>query len=80
VVQIAADVLCELRGAWTGRGKWLPRRVREADPDAGGALLDGWLMLARKGDAAPLLHCVRALLDEAGGPLREGFRRRAPQQ
>jgi predicted nucleotidyltransferase len=80
VVQLAGDLLCELRGGWTGRGKWLPRRLLEADPEAGGALLDAWLTLARGADAEPLLHCVRTLLTEAGGPLREGFRRSAPQR
>ena len=78
VVQKAADLLCELRGAWTGRGKWLPRRVRQADAELGHALMDSWLTLARSGDAAPLLAIVGAIINEAGGPLREGFRRTAP--
>jgi predicted nucleotidyltransferase len=78
VGEIAASLLCELRGAWTARGKWLPRRVHEADPLLGPRLTDAWLTLARTGDAAPLLDVVSTLLDEAGGPLREGFRRTTP--
>jgi len=78
VAEISANLLCELRGAWTARGKWLPRRVREADPELGPRLTDAWLTVARSGEAAPLLGVVSALLDEAGGPIREGFRRTAP--
>ena len=78
VGEIAANLLCELRGAWTARGKWLPRRVHEADPTLGPRLTDAWLTLARTGNATPLRDVVSTLLDEAGGPLREGFRRTAP--
>lgn len=78
VGEIAANLLCELRGAWTARGKWLPRRVYEADEVLGPRLTTAWLALARTGDATQLLDVVGALLDEAGGPLREGFRRTAP--
>ena len=78
VGEIAANLLCELRGTWTARGKWLPRRVREADPELGPRLTDAWLTLSRTGHATPLLDVVSTLLNESGGPLREGFRRTAP--
>jgi predicted nucleotidyltransferase len=78
VAEIATSLLCELRGAWTARGKWLPRRAHEADPTLGPRLTNAWLTLARTADPTPLLDVVSTLLDEAGGPLREGFRRTAP--
>jgi predicted nucleotidyltransferase len=78
VAEIATTLLCELRGAWTARGKWLPRRAHEADPTLGLRLTDAWLTLARTANPTPLLEVTRALLDEAGGPLHEGFRRTAP--
>lgn len=78
VAEIAASLLCELRGTWTARGKWLPRRVQQADEALGRRLTTAWLNLARTGDATQLLAVVSTLLDEAGGPLREGFRRTAP--
>ncbi|WP_405426814.1 hypothetical protein [Streptomyces erythrochromogenes] len=37
----AADLLFDHRRAWTGSGKWLPRRLLQADPEHGGALLEG---------------------------------------
>ena len=78
VAEIAANLLCELRGTWTARGKWLPRRVQQADEALGRRLTTAWLNLARTGNATQLLAVVSTLLDEAGGPLREGFRRTAP--
>ena len=73
----AAILLCDLRGSWHGHGKWLPRRLLAADESFGQRLLDARLQLARTGDATALLAAIRHLLDEAGGPVREGFRRTA---
>ncbi|MFJ8627833.1 nucleotidyltransferase domain-containing protein [Kitasatospora sp. NPDC093550] len=75
VLNAAADLLCDHRRAWTGVGKWLPRRLREADPVLGPALLDGHLRLCRDGDPQPLARAARQVLDLVGGPLTEGYRR-----
>lgn len=53
--------------------KWLPRRLLEADPELGKALLDGYQTVAEQADAAPLAAAVNQLLDLIGGPLREGY-------
>nr|WSX50503.1 nucleotidyltransferase domain-containing protein [Streptomyces sp. NBC_00974] len=71
----AADLLFDHHGAWTGGGKWLPRRLREADPERGAALLDGHLWLCVSGDPTGLIDAVSDVLALAGGPLREGYRR-----
>jgi predicted nucleotidyltransferase len=70
VLEMAADLVCARAGWWVGRGKWLPRRLLEADPDQGGRLLRGFT-----GDRALLLEAARDVLDGVGGPLREGYRR-----
>ncbi|MER7585818.1 nucleotidyltransferase domain-containing protein [Kitasatospora sp. NPDC097691] len=75
VLAAAADLLCDARRAWTGAGKWLPRRLREADPVLGPALVDAHLRLCRDGDPQPLARAARQVLDLAGGPLAEGYRR-----
>ncbi|MEU8922764.1 nucleotidyltransferase domain-containing protein [Kitasatospora sp. NPDC048545] len=75
VLTAAADLLCDHRRAWTGAGKWLPRRLREADPVLGPALVDGHLRLCRDGDPDPLARAARHVLDLVGGPLSEGYRR-----
>lgn len=69
----SAHLLTAHHHAWTGIGKWLPRRLLAADPELGGALLDGQLAVAERADPAPLLAAVTRVLDLVGGPLREGF-------
>ncbi|MGY1498734.1 nucleotidyltransferase domain-containing protein [Streptomyces sp. QTS52] len=75
VLNTAADLLCDHRHAWIGGGKWLPRRLLEADAEFGAALLEGHLSLCGSGDPALLTGAASAILDLVGGPLREGYRR-----
>jgi len=46
VLEWAGDLVCARAKWWIGRGRWLPRRLLEADPYQGGRLLKGF------GDAA----------------------------
>ncbi|MFB7462422.1 nucleotidyltransferase domain-containing protein [Streptomyces sp. NPDC056224] len=71
----AADLLFDHHRAWTGGGKWLPRRLLEADARRGAALLDGHLSLCESGNASLLTGAAAEVLDLVGGPLREGYRR-----
>ncbi|MFF3016645.1 nucleotidyltransferase domain-containing protein [Streptomyces sp. NPDC057939] len=75
VLTTAAELLCDHHRAWTGGGKWLPRRLLEADPSRGAALLEGHLRMCRAGDPTALTDAASAVLDLVGGPLREGYRR-----
>ncbi|MFJ7245624.1 nucleotidyltransferase domain-containing protein [Kitasatospora sp. NPDC098652] len=75
VVNTAADLLCDHHRAWTGSGKWLPRRLLEADPVRGAGLLDAYTRLAATRDPAALVEAGTEVLDLAGGPLREGYHR-----
>ncbi|WP_432144437.1 nucleotidyltransferase domain-containing protein [Streptomyces sp. bgisy084] len=72
----AAHLLTAHHHAWTGIGKWLPRRLLSADPVRGRALLDGHKAVAEHGDPAPLAAAAAELLDLLGGPLREGYTQR----
>ncbi|MFF3359302.1 nucleotidyltransferase domain-containing protein [Streptomyces sp. NPDC002917] len=69
----AAHLLTAHHGAWTGIGKWLPRRLLSADPVRGKALLDGHQAVADRADPAPLAAAAEQVLDLLGGPLREGY-------
>jgi hypothetical protein len=75
VLNTAADLLCDYQHAWTGGGKWLPRRLLEADAERGAALLEGHLYLCESGDAVLMIDAASQILDLVGGPLREGYRR-----
>ncbi|WP_349017386.1 hypothetical protein [Streptomyces cavernicola] len=69
----AAHLLTAHHGAWTGIGKWLPRRLLGADPVRGKALLDGHQRAAEQAESAPLAAAAEQVLDLVGGPLREGY-------
>ncbi|MEU1334865.1 nucleotidyltransferase domain-containing protein [Streptomyces sp. NPDC005865] len=69
----AAHLLTAHHRAWTGIGKWLPRRLLAADPVRGRALLDGHRTVAAHADPAPLAAAAGQVLGLYGGPLREGY-------
>ncbi|MET7597721.1 MULTISPECIES: nucleotidyltransferase domain-containing protein [unclassified Streptomyces] len=69
----AVHLLTAHHGAWTGIGKWLPRRLLNADPVRGKALLDGHRVVAENADPVPLATAVEDVLHLVGGPLREGY-------
>ncbi|MFJ6937309.1 nucleotidyltransferase domain-containing protein [Streptomyces sp. NPDC101132] len=75
VLGTAADLLLDHHRAWTGGGKWLPRRLLEADPERGAALLNGHRLLCEHGDPEALLEAAYQVLALTGGPLREGYAR-----
>ncbi|MFF0142234.1 nucleotidyltransferase domain-containing protein [Streptomyces sp. NPDC005227] len=74
----SAELLTARRGAWTGIGKWLPRRLVEADAELGTKLLDGHQAVAEHADPTQLASAVNELLELIGGPLREGYSHRWP--
>lgn len=75
VLDDAADLLFNHHRAWAGGGKWLVRRLLEADGERGGALLQGHRHVCETGDPVPLIDAAARILDLVGGPLREGYRR-----
>ncbi|MFG2526169.1 hypothetical protein [Streptomyces sp. NPDC048527] len=76
MLRTAADLVTAHHGAWTGIGKWLPRRLLSADPALGKALLDGHQAVAEHAELLPLATAVKQALDLLGGPLLEGYSHR----
>ncbi|WP_329154616.1 nucleotidyltransferase domain-containing protein [Streptomyces sp. NBC_01456] len=76
VLREAAELVTAHHGAWTGIGKWMPRRLIAADPVLGNALLAGHRAVAERADPTPLAAAAENLLDLIGGPLREGYSHR----
>ncbi|MFJ9944679.1 hypothetical protein [Streptomyces erythrochromogenes] len=75
VLSTAADLLFDHRRAWTGSGKWLSRRLLQADPDHGGALLEGYRRLCEEGEPEDFADAAVEVLALMGGPIREGYAR-----
>jgi hypothetical protein len=82
LLAIAAALLNDTAGLlfaalphWGGGGKWLPRRLREADPERAEPLLAGYRTLVSGGPREPFAEAVTAVLDHCGGPLWAGYRR-----
>lgn len=73
VLREAAHLLTARLGAWNGIGRWLPRRLLDADPVRGEALLAGHLAVAERADSARLLEAGAQVLGLCGGPLGEGY-------
>ena len=76
--EIAADFFLRSRGLWSGRGKMIPRRLREADPDFAARFARAFdaLFVEKRQDEAVAL--VARMLAPHGGFLFEGYRRVAP--
>ncbi len=68
----AAHLLTAYHGAWTGIGKWLPRRLLSADPVRGKRCWTAIKLLAEHADHTPLATAAEEVLDLLGGPLRKG--------
>ena len=71
VASLATELLLVRRGEWRGAGKWLPRQLEWADPDASAALAAAVVAL-QAGDRAPLLRFAEEALEEHGGRLFDG--------
>jgi len=68
-----ADLFLVGHGHWTGRGKWLARRLRAADGDVCDRLI-AELRSAVLGDPEELVIVARLILEPFGGYLQDGFR------
>ncbi len=76
--------ICEFvlaaRGAWSGHGKTLPRKLRALDPDLAAALEHGFDRFFREGDRSEVIAAVERALAPFGGALFEGYRSDAPAE
>ncbi|EJT04790.1 nucleotidyltransferase domain-containing protein [Rhizobium sp. CCGE 510] len=77
--QKLADLILLGRGAWTGRGKWAPRLIRELNAELA-IEFDAAFRLAAGGDAARFLALADCELGLHGGRYFEGFRQQAPME
>jgi hypothetical protein len=75
--QKLGDLILLGRGAWTGRGKWLPRLLKALDPEIAEKFVRAFRRAA-DGDAGPLLALAESELARHGGRYFAGFRRDAP--
>lgn len=71
VTQLTARLTLVRAGGWLGQGRWLYRSLSEVDPTLASELANA----SSAGDAAALGRTARRTLDEAGGPLFEGYHR-----
>ncbi|SDM18098.1 hypothetical protein [Allokutzneria albata] len=70
-----AELVLSVRGRWLGHGKWLLRRLRDADPGLCSELLASYRRLVVSNDSAPFRRTVSAVIDTVGGRLLVGYRR-----
>lgn len=84
ITAIAAQLYAKLgdlallgRRHWTGAGKWLPRRLAEAEPEVA-VRFEAAFNEAFGGRHHALLALCEAELDRHGGPVFEGYKLEAP--
>ena len=65
IAQRAAELALTVRGRWLGEGKWLARRLAEAEPGLASRLLAG-VRAAHAGEPAPLISTATDLLARTG--------------
>ncbi|MFI6350165.1 nucleotidyltransferase domain-containing protein [Streptomyces sp. NPDC050560] len=75
IARRTAELAVLVRGGWVGTGKWAARRLREVAPETLREMEAAVRACLGDEDPHPLLDVAGAVLDEAGGPLWEGFRR-----
>jgi hypothetical protein len=73
LVRATAELFFAMAGAWRGKGKWLLRELREADPGFADDLVTA-VGAHGGGDAGPLIAVVERVLAASGGPLFDGYR------
>ncbi|MEU8771412.1 nucleotidyltransferase domain-containing protein [Streptomyces griseus] len=79
LVRRSAELALLTHGTWLGGGKWLARRLEPVAPDLA-ARLDEAARAALRGEQAALTSVVTEVLDAAGGPVWEGYRRSGPRE
>jgi hypothetical protein len=76
--ELLATYVLRRRRLWSAKGKAIPRRLGQVDPELGAMFGDAFAALFAHGTAEPVVRLGEEVLREAGGPLFEGFRIDAP--
>ncbi|MET8603538.1 nucleotidyltransferase domain-containing protein [Streptomyces rubiginosohelvolus] len=79
LVRRTGELALLTHGRWLGGGKWLARRLEPVAPDLA-ARLDEAAQAALRGAPEGLTALVMEVLDAAGGPVWEGYRRSGPRR
>jgi hypothetical protein len=74
---LLAEFMLRTRGVWSAAGKWIPRNLAKADPDAAAEFAAAFDALFRGGDAEGVLRMLARELAQHGGFLFDGYRRPA---
>ncbi|MCB8823560.1 nucleotidyltransferase domain-containing protein, partial [Microvirga rosea] len=77
--QKLGDLILLGRGAWTGRAKWLPRKLKELDLEIADRFENAF-QCAAEGHAGPLLAIAESELDRHGGRYFAGYKLDAPPE
>jgi hypothetical protein len=78
LLQESADLALVSQRRWTGTGKWLARHLDAMPGGLAKRLADSFQAVLATGGKELMVAAVSTILDDAGGPLREGFIARRP--
>ena len=68
------------RGLWSGTGKAIPKRLREADPEFAHQFVSAFEEGFETGDVTSIIELAESVLEPDGGALFEGYKVVAPRE
>ncbi|HYA18431.1 MAG TPA: nucleotidyltransferase domain-containing protein [Bryobacteraceae bacterium] len=78
--ELVADFFLRSHGFWSAKGKWIPRAMHRADAPTCEKFLASFEPLFRQADPTAAIAFTEEVLDLAGGPLFDGYRRDVPPE
>jgi hypothetical protein len=78
LLQMSGELALLNEGRWIGSGKWLARHLTEMTDNPAQILASALQTFVALGDKGPMIHAVSDILNQAGGPLTEGFAAKKP--
>ena len=73
LLEMAGERVLVSERRWTGAGKWLARHLNDAPGEFANQLASALRTLVATGDKQPMISVVNEVLEQAGGPITEGF-------
>ncbi len=73
-----SDFYLRFNKMWSGKGKSVSRSFKRNSPEMGEKFEKAFEILFKKSDTKPVINLAQEILKKAGGPLFDGFQRKAP--
>lgn len=80
LLEVLSEFYFKINNTWSGKSKWIPRRIKDVDPNFEKHFFESFDMLFTSKDPSSVIHLCDELLKEQGGFLFEGHSLDAPKE